>query len=131
MSIGTVSHQEPEPPEASGPWATGQLATGPWAWHDVDVVPDSKVAALYGASPGAAISVKIASGHHQAVARVAAGLVVTASAEDGTVEALEDPGRWVASVQWHPEAPELSAEERIAPFRTFVEVCRSAAGMPG
>jgi gamma-glutamyl-gamma-aminobutyrate hydrolase PuuD len=53
------------------------------------------------------------------------------AAEDGTVEALEDPGRWVASVQWHPEAPELSAEERIAPFRAFEEVCRSAAGLPG
>lgn len=118
-------------PLATGHLAAGHLATGPWAWHDVDVVPDSKVAALYGASPRAAISVKIASRHHQAVARVAAGLVVTARAEDGTVEALEDPGRWVASVQWHPEAPELSAEERIAPFRALVEVCRSAAGLPG
>ena len=71
-----------------------------------------------------AVTVKIASGHHQAVARVAAGLVVTAVAEDGTVEALEDPERWVASVQWHPEALELPAEERLAPFRAFVEVCR-------
>ena len=71
-----------------------------------------------------AVTVKIASGHHQAVARVAEGLVVTAVAEDGTVEALEDPERWVASVQWHPEALELPAEERLAPFRAFVEVCR-------
>ena len=49
---------------------------------------------------------------------------MTAVAEDGTVEALEDPERWVASVQWHPEALELPAEERLAPFRAFVEVCR-------
>lgn len=53
------------------------------------------------------------------------GLVVTAVAEDGTAEAPEDPTRWVASVQWHPEAQELPAEERLAPFRAFVEVCRS------
>ena len=71
------------------------------------------------------MSVKIASGHHQAVARVAGGLRVTAVAEDGTVEALEDPERWVASVQWHPEALELPAGERLAPFRAFVEVCRT------
>ena len=69
--------------------------------------------------------VKIASGHHQAVARVAEGLQVSAVAEDGTVEALEDPERWVASVQWHPEALELPAGERLAPFRAFVEVCRN------
>ena len=80
-----------------------------------------------GSGAAAAVTVKIASGHHQAVARVADGLVVTAVADDGTVEALEDPERWVASVQWHPEALELPAEERLAPFRAFVELCRSRA----
>ena len=98
--------------------------TGSWAWHEVAVQAGSKVAALYGSDAGA-VTVKIASGHHQAVARVAAGLQVSALAEDGTVEALEDPERWVASVQWHPEAVELPAGERLAPFRAFVEVCRN------
>ena len=60
---------------------------------------------------------------------MADGLIVTAVADDGTVEALEDPERWVASVQWHPEALELPAEERQAPFRSFVELCRSHAAM--
>jgi len=46
-------------------------------------------------------------------------------AEEGTVEALEDPERWVSSVQWHPEAQELPAGERLAPFRAFVEACRA------
>ncbi|WP_291791722.1 gamma-glutamyl-gamma-aminobutyrate hydrolase family protein [Brevibacterium sp.] len=59
--------------------------------------------------------------HHQSVAEVGAGLVVTARAEDGTVEALEtplpsaeapaagepadsDPAEpWLLAVQWHPE----------------------------
>ena len=72
-----------------------------------------------------AVEVKIASGHHQAVDRVAPGLLVTAVADDGTVEALEDPERWVASVQWHPEALELTEEQRLAPFRVFVEACRT------
>ena len=132
MAPGAVAHREAEPVPGAGPWA----------WHEVEVRGGSKIASLYregaashgnggdgdggtgdgGDSP--AVTVKIASGHHQAVARVAAGLVVTAVAEDGTVEALEDPERWVASVQWHPEALELPAEERLAPFRAFVEVCR-------
>lgn len=114
MAAGTVAHREPTPVHGAGPWA----------WHEVAVQAGSKVAALYGGGSGA-VSVKIASGHHQAVARVAGALRVTAVADDGTVEALEDPDRWVASVQWHPEALELSAAERLAPFRAFVEVCRA------
>jgi putative glutamine amidotransferase len=114
MAAGTVAHREPTPVHGAGPWA----------WHEVAVQAGSKVAALYGGGSGA-VSVKIASGHHQAVARVAGALQVTAVADDGTVEALEDPDRWVASVQWHPEALELSAAERLAPFRAFVEVCRA------
>ncbi|MBT2596076.1 gamma-glutamyl-gamma-aminobutyrate hydrolase family protein [Arthrobacter sp. ISL-72] len=120
MPAGEVIHHEP----ASA--GTDPDSSGPWAWHDVDVVPGSKVAGLYSPdSKPEGLTVKIASGHHQAVARVAEGLVVTARAADGTVEALEDPQRWVASVQWHPEARELPAEERVVPFRAFVEVCRS------
>jgi putative glutamine amidotransferase len=117
MDPGTVAHREPEPVDGAGPWA----------WHEVEVQGGTKVARLYGGGGNGAaeVTVKIASGHHQAVARVGEGLVVTAVAGDGTVEALEDPERWVASVQWHPEARELPAEERLAPFRAFVEICRS------
>jgi putative glutamine amidotransferase len=42
--------------------------------------------------------------HHQAVAEVGAGLVVSAWDADGVVEALELPGEnFVLAVQWHPE----------------------------
>ncbi|MEU8470352.1 gamma-glutamyl-gamma-aminobutyrate hydrolase family protein [Streptomyces sp. NPDC029006] len=47
--------------------------------------------------------------HHQAVERLGAGLVPSAYAADGTVEAVELPvegGRWVLGVQWHPEMGE-------------------------
>ena len=42
--------------------------------------------------------------HHQALATVAPGLQVTGVCDDGTVEAVELPGRFVMGVQWHPEA---------------------------
>jgi putative glutamine amidotransferase len=42
--------------------------------------------------------------HHQAIDRVADGLVVTARADDGTIEAVELEGpAWIVGVQWHPE----------------------------
>jgi putative glutamine amidotransferase len=47
--------------------------------------------------------------HHQAVRRLAAGLVAVAETEDGLVEAAAlspaggHEGWWVRSVQWHPE----------------------------
>ncbi|MFJ5955222.1 gamma-glutamyl-gamma-aminobutyrate hydrolase family protein [Paenarthrobacter sp. NPDC092416] len=115
MSPSAVTHNglSPSDPSASE-----------WAWHDVVLSPGSKAAALYGAPNGTTI--KIASGHHQAVDTVGDGLVVTAIADDGTVEALEDPSRWAASVQWHPEANQLPDAERIAPFKAFVDVCRAS-----
>ncbi|MEU3252141.1 gamma-glutamyl-gamma-aminobutyrate hydrolase family protein [Streptomyces sp. NPDC006997] len=48
--------------------------------------------------------------HHQSVDRLGTGLVPSAHAPDGTVEALELPpaedGGWVLGVQWHPEMGE-------------------------
>ncbi|MER6270442.1 gamma-glutamyl-gamma-aminobutyrate hydrolase family protein [Streptomyces sp900105755] len=46
--------------------------------------------------------------HHQAVDRLGAGLVASAYAADGTVEAVELPAGhgWVLGVQWHPEMGE-------------------------
>ena len=61
--------------------------------------------------------------HHQAVADIGRGLVATAWADDGTIEAVEDPAkRFLVGVQWHPEAgddPSL--------FRALVKAAESAA----
>ncbi|MFI0506687.1 gamma-glutamyl-gamma-aminobutyrate hydrolase family protein [Streptomyces albogriseolus] len=49
--------------------------------------------------------------HHQAVDRLGTGLIPSAHAEDGTVEAVERPdGPWVVGVQWHPE---MGDDERV------------------
>lgn len=58
---------------------------------------------LLARAAGRAGEARVNSTHHQAVARLGEGLVASAHAPDGVVEAIELPGRFVLGVQWHPE----------------------------
>ncbi|WP_086559992.1 gamma-glutamyl-gamma-aminobutyrate hydrolase family protein [Streptomyces africanus] len=75
---------------------------GVFGSHAVKPVPGSLYAAVVPEETS------VPSYHHQAVDRLGEGLVPSAYADDGTVEALELPsGRgWVLGVQWHPEMGE-------------------------
>jgi gamma-glutamyl-gamma-aminobutyrate hydrolase PuuD len=49
----------------------------------------------------------VKSHHHQGFGRVGDGLRIAARADDGTIEAVEDPARrFAVGVLWHPEAGE-------------------------
>jgi gamma-glutamyl-gamma-aminobutyrate hydrolase PuuD len=74
---------------------------GQYADHDVELEPETRLAALLGDRA------PVKSHHHQGFGRLGAGLREAARAEDGTVEALEDPShRFALGVLWHPEAGE-------------------------
>jgi putative glutamine amidotransferase len=65
--------------------------------------------------------------HHQAIERLGDGLVVSARAPDGTIEAIEDPARpFLVGVQWHAETL-VHRPYEAALFRGFVDACRSEA----
>ena len=65
--------------------------------------------------------VPVNSRHHQAVKQVGKGLVVSGTAPDGVIEAVEDPGRrFCLGVQWHPENFFRTGEFR-ALFEGFLE----------
>ena len=60
--------------------------------------------------------------HHQAVKKLAPGLVETARAPDGVIEAFEGSGEaWILGVQSHPEALTLRLPGFLAPFVAHVE----------
>jgi putative glutamine amidotransferase len=72
--------------------------------HDVHIDGASRVGSLVGGHA------PIKSHHHQGFGRLGDGLRDVAWAEDGTVEAVEDPQRpFVVGVLWHPEAGEDDA----------------------
>lgn len=67
--------------------------------HAVQVEPGTRLYQLIGRD-----EIMVNSGHHQAVCDVANGLMVSARASDGVIEALEMPEHpFLLAVQWHPE----------------------------
>ena len=102
-------------PEAVGHDVHKQVP-GEFAVHPVEVKEGTRLAGIVGATPD------VTSHHHQALGRVGDGLVETAWAADGTLEALEDPSRrFVVGVQWHPEVGEDAAlfEELVEQARAY------------
>jgi putative glutamine amidotransferase len=84
----------------------------------VRTVPGTRLAALVGESVDAQCY------HHQAIAELGDGLIVSAWDADGVVEALELPGEgFVLAVQWHPE----ESLEDLRLFAAIVDSARSYA----
>ncbi|WP_045692527.1 gamma-glutamyl-gamma-aminobutyrate hydrolase family protein [Streptomyces rubellomurinus] len=80
------------------PDGSHQIVPARFVRHRVGLVDGSRLAAVLGAAT------EVSCYHHQAVDRLGAGLRATAWSADGTVEAIELPGRRFAlGVQWHPE----------------------------
>lgn len=69
------------------------------ALHPVRIRPETKLAALCGVS-----QVAVVSRHHQAVGEPGPGWTVTATDEEGLIEAIErEDHPFAVGVQWHPE----------------------------
>jgi putative glutamine amidotransferase len=93
--------------------------------HEVRLTPGSILAKIVGGQ-----KLAVNSTHHQAVARVATPLRVTAVSDDGVVEGLELKGngtRWLPfllSVQFHPERLVDRYPAHQAIFGVFTQACR-------
>ena len=72
--------------------------------HDIRTAPGSLVERLMRAGVDTPEHCAVNSRHHQAVKVLGEGLVASATAPDGVIEAIEDPSRrFCLGVQWHPE----------------------------
>lgn len=88
--------------------------------HPVEVKADSLLAECVGKG-----QVMVNSTHHQAVHAVGEGLVATAHAPDGVIEAVERPGAgFVLGVQWHPELMLDSVPPQLGVYKALVHRAR-------
>ncbi len=95
-----------------------QAGNAMFSTSTVRTVPGTRVAALVGEGTDAQCY------HHQAIADLGRGLVVSAHDAEGVIEAVEAdpaiyPTSWVVAVQWHPE-------ERLDDLRLFAGVVAAA-----
>jgi putative glutamine amidotransferase len=102
--------------------------SAPMVFGDVEVttVPGTVTASVFGATTTVRCS------HHQSIRELGRGLVATAHARDGVIEAVEAPSaRFVLAVQWHPEEgmdqrPFDALVEAATAYRHLRSVRRSA-----
>ncbi|WP_249690527.1 gamma-glutamyl-gamma-aminobutyrate hydrolase family protein [Stappia sp. WLB 29] len=68
--------------------------------HHVEIAPGGKLAAVLGDA-----RIDVNSLHRQAIGRLAPGLTIEATADDGTIEAVSIDGAasFALATQWHPE----------------------------
>ena len=74
--------------------------------HAVSVAPGSRLEQALGSRVDSSHTCRVNSRHHQSVGRVGTGLVPSATAPDGVVEAIESAApdaTFCLGVQWHPE----------------------------
>jgi len=87
---------------------------GVFSDHDVKIEAGTRLAGIFGGETD------VKSHHHQGIRRVGEGLVESAHADDGTIEAVEDPTkRFALGVLWHPEAG-----DDVKLFEALVEEAR-------
>ena len=93
-----------------------QTAAATESAHAVEVVRGTRLAALTGRA-----QLDVNSFHHQAVRGLGEGLRVSATALDGTVEAIEDPAHpFLLGVQWHAEGM-VERPDQLALFEALVD----------
>ncbi|MBQ9003382.1 MAG: gamma-glutamyl-gamma-aminobutyrate hydrolase family protein, partial [Eggerthellaceae bacterium] len=122
VALGGTLHQDIRSGLSDGALQHFQKRPFDMPAHMVDVVAGSKLERIVEA-PHLGVNTI----HHQAVAELGRGLVVSAiSPDDGVVEGIEMPGEYfVIGVQWHPEHMWRTRPHSKRLFRAFVEAAKT------
>lgn len=111
--LGGTLHRQPPLPDGRG---HDQAAAPEETWHTVTILPESKLARALGT-----LERRVNSMHLQGVCEPGRGLIFTAFAPGGGVEALEAIDRpFVMGVQFHPERLIRRDPQMLEIFRALV-----------
>lgn len=87
-------------------------------FHTVEIAPGSILNEIFGSK------LEVNSFHHQCLRKIGDKLIVTATAPDGIIEAVEMPGqRFVIGIQWHPEMLLTTQDKMLPLFRQLINAC--------
>ncbi len=91
--------------------------------HPVNIAPQGKFFEIFGAVK----QIQVNSLHGQGVDRLAPGLTVEATAEDGLIEAysIDAARHFGLAVQWHPEWQVTQNPDSMKIFQAFGTACRA------
>jgi putative glutamine amidotransferase len=88
--------------------------------HDITIEQNSKLYTILGKEKVAVNSV-----HHQGIAKLGTNIVISATASDGVVEAIEIPTQpFAIGIEWHPERL-IKDKVWLKLFEAFVEATRN------
>lgn len=91
------------------------LGISPLPTHTVHIQPETALFRITQTS-----TCRVNTSHHQAVENLGQGLIASAHAEDGIIEAIEDPqSPFCLGIQWHPEYETLAMESKL--LHAFVQ----------
>ncbi|MBQ3329226.1 MAG: gamma-glutamyl-gamma-aminobutyrate hydrolase family protein [Eggerthellaceae bacterium] len=121
VALGGTLHQDIHAEQSPDSLAHVQGRPFDMPAHMVDVAEGSLLARCVGA-PRLGVNTI----HHQSVAELGEGLVVSAvSPDDGVIEGIEMPGkRFVLGVQWHPEHMWRTRPHSKRLFRAFIQAAK-------
>jgi putative glutamine amidotransferase len=85
--------------------------------HIINIEPNTKLS-LFAMHKD---SEKVNSSHHQAVAKLGKNLIISATANDGVIEAIEHRNHsYMIGVQWHPEYQLSNLDNNL--FKEFIKI---------
>ena len=121
VALGGTLHQDIHAEQSPDSLAHVQRRPFDVPAHMVEVMEGSKLAECVHAQRLGVNTI-----HHQSVADLGEGLVVSAvSPDDGVIEGIEMPGkRFVLGVQWHPEYMWRTRPHSKRLFRAFVQAAK-------
>jgi len=103
-----LAHEQPNPRTEPG--------------HGITIIPGTLLHQIVGET-----KIAVNSAHHQAANKPGPGVIISATAEDGVIEAIEYPAHpFCLGVQWHPEYHVTEHDTEI--FAAFVHAARAYHG---